>query len=330
MVEQDKKIFVTGATGMVGSHLVKALALRGYAVKASYRTTHPVVEDVEWIHADILDVVALEEALQDTDVVFHCAAIVSFDPSHADSLYKNNVEGTANVVNAALDAGVRQFVHVSSVAAIGGAEGTLITEESQWQYDEIHNDYAKTKHAAEMEVRRGELEGLDVYIANPSIILGNGDWDKGSTALFKKIYNRFPYYTEGVHGFVDVMDVVDVLVRFLEKPSSALKGQRFILNAGNISYKHLFDLMAKGFSVPGPDKKVTPLMAGIVWRLSYLKGKLTGRSSALTRNSARIAQADIRYDNSKILSALPGFHFQPIEQSIRRICGELEEKYAPA
>ncbi len=327
MIVQDKKILVTGATGMVGSHLVKMLTQKGYSVKATYRTAHPEIAGVDWVQADLLDVIALEEALQNMEVVFHCAAQVSFDPSNANSLYKNNVEGTANIVNASLNAGIQQFIYVSSVAAIGGGEGERITEEAKWNPEEGHNDYSKTKHAAEMEVRRGELEGLDVYIVNPSIIVGNGDWGKGSTELFKKIYNGFPYYTDGIHGFVDVLDVVTVMVHFMENPGQNLKGQRFILNGSNISYKNLFDLIAKGFSVPKPSKKVTPLMAGIVWRLSYLKGKLTGKPSMLTRNSAKIAQSDIQYDNTKILNAIPSFHFQQIQQSITRICAELREKY---
>lgn len=327
MIVQDKKILVTGATGMVGSHLVNMLIQKGYSVNAIYRITHPDIAGVDWIQADLLDVIALEEAMQNINVVFHCAAQVSFDPSNANSLYKNNVEGTANIVNASLDAGVQQFIYISSVAAIGGSEGQLITENAKWTSEEVHNDYAKTKHAAEMEVRRGELEGLDVYIVNPSIILGNGDWTKGSTELFKKVYNGFPYYTEGIHGFVDVLDVVLVMIHFMEKPNPDCKGQRFILNGANISYKDLFDWMAKGFSVPQPHKKVTPLMAAIVWRLSYLKGKLTGKPSMLTKNSAKIAQSDIQYDNSKILAAIPDFHFQPTEQSILRICAELKEKY---
>jgi len=327
MTAQDKNILVTGATGMVGSHLVKALVQKGYAVRATYRSAHPEIAGVEWVVADMLDVVALEAEMKDMDTVFHCAAQVSFDPANANSLYKNNVEGTANIVNAALDAGVQQLIYVSSVAAIGASADQIVTEKSAWQQNEIHNDYAKTKHAAEMEVRRGELEGLDVYIVNPSIILGCGDWNTGSTELFKKIYEGFPYYTEGVHGFVDVMDVVDVMVYFLEKPSDALKGERFILNSENITYKQLFDFIAKGFSVAEPQKKVTPLMAGIVWRLSYLKGKLTGKPSMLTKNSARVAQSDIRYDNAKILSAMPDFRFRAIEKSVVRICGELREKY---
>lgn len=328
MTTQDNRILVTGATGMVGSHLAKILTQKGCTVRATYRTQHPEIAGVEWIQADILDVLALEVAMESIDVVFHCAAMVSFDPSKSQALYKNNVEGTANMVNAALDANVQKFIYVSSVAAIGGGNGDLISETTTWQAKEEHNDYAKTKYAAEMEVRRGELEGLhEVYIVNPSIILGSGDWTTGSTELFKKVYEGFPYYTEGVHGFVDVADVVDVMVSFLEKNDVALSGQRFILNGANIAYKGLFDLIAEAFSVPKPFKKVTPLIASIVWRLSYLKGKITGKPSMLTKNSAKIAQSNIQYDNAKILSALPDFRFRPIDKSINRICQELKAKY---
>lgn len=327
MTTKDKKILVTGATGMVGSHLAKELIKLGYQVRATYRQNHPEIVGVEWMQADILDVVALEDAMQDIDIVFHCAAQVSFDPSNANSLYKNNVEGTANVVNAALDAKIEKFIYVSSVAAIGASADNIISENAPWQQNEIHNDYAKTKHAAEIELRRGELEGLSVYIVNPSIILGCGDWNGGSTELFKKIYQGFPYYTEGIHGFVDVQDVVSVMLSFLEEKNEQLNGQRFLLNGENVSYKYLFDLIADGFGVLKPHKKVSPLLAAIVWRLSYLKGKLTGKPSMLTKNSAKIAQSDIQYDNSKILAALPGFRFQSLEKTVHRICQELKTKY---
>ena len=327
MFSKEQKILVTGGTGMVGSHLIKELTQKGYSVRATYRSKHQECKEVEWVQADILDVVALEDAFVAIDVVIHCAAQVSFDPSNASSLLKNNVEGTANVVNAAIDAEVKKFIYVSSVAAIGAAADQMITEDSPWARNEIHNDYAETKHAAEMEVRRGELEGLNVFIVNPSIILGCGDWNSGSTELFKKIYHRFPYYTEGIHGFVDVMDVVTILIAFLEDQNNHLQGERFILNGKNITYKELFDLIADGFPVPKPTKKVTPFLAGIVWRLSYLKGKITRKPSMLTKNSARIAQSDIQYDNKKILAAFPDFNFQPIEKTVKRICDELKKKY---
>jgi dihydroflavonol-4-reductase len=323
---KDKNILVTGATGLVGSELTRRLSQLGYRVKALYHQTKATdLPNVIWSQCDILDVIGLEEIMQNVNIVFHCAALVSFDPSKAKTIHKLNVTGTANVVDAAVDANVETFIHVSSVAAIGSLNNGNISENEKWDPKAGHNAYAKSKRGAEFEVLRGQAEGMKVHIVNPTIILGNGDWDKGSSELFKKVYNGFPYYTEGVHGFVDVADVVSALIALMETDTKS--GERYILNGANISYKKLFDLIAEKFGVAKPNKKVSKWQAAIIWRLAYLKAKLTNTHAMLTKETAHTAQAIITYDNHKILEALPDFQFQPIEQSIARICTEFRQKY---
>ncbi|WP_191967898.1 NAD-dependent epimerase/dehydratase family protein [Rhizosphaericola mali] len=323
---KDKNILVTGATGLVGSELIRRLSQLGYRVNALFHQSKPIdLPNVTWNSCDILDVIELEDIMQNIDIVFHCAALVSFDPSKAKTIHQLNVTGTANVVNAAVDAHVKTFIHVSSVAAIGSLVDGNILENEKWDPKAGHNAYAKSKRAAEFEVLRGQAEGLKVHIVNPTIILGNGDWNKGSSELFKKVYNGFPYYTEGVHGFVDVADVVNVMISLMKTDTKS--GERYILNGANISYKKLFDLIADKFGVARPNKKVSNWQAAIIWRLAYIKAKLTGTHAMLTKETAHTAQAIITYNNHKILEALPDFQFQPIEQSIERICGEFRQKY---
>lgn len=317
---------VTGATGLVGGELTRRLSQLGYQVKALYHQSKPIdLPNVTWCQCDILDVIELEDIMQNMDIVFHCAALVSFDPSKAKTIHQLNVIGTANVVNTAIDAQVTTFIHVSSVAAIGSLLNGNISENEKWDAKAGHNAYAKSKRAAEFEVLRGQAEGLKVHIVNPTIILGNGDWNKGSSEIFKKVYQGFPYYTEGVHGFVDVADVVTVMIALMETDTPS--GERYILNGANISYKKLFDLIADNFGVAQPNKKVTKWQAAFIWRLVYLKAKLTGTHAMLTKETAHTAQAVITYNNLKILQALPDFQFQPMEQSITRICGEFRLKY---
>ena len=213
-------ILVTGASGLVGSQLVKELMKTGKKVKALYRSSIPVIEgadNIEWVRGDILDVVALEEAMVGVQQVYHCAAIVSFNPKNKAALHQTNVEGTANVVNACLNANIQKLVFVSSVAALGRIrEDTPINETMNWSEETSNSEYGKTKYFAEMEVWRGIGEGLDAVIVNPVIILGSGDWEKGSSELFKSAYDEFPWYTEGSGGFVDVVDVVKAMILLME------------------------------------------------------------------------------------------------------------------
>lgn len=327
-VEPNPKesILVTGATGLVGSQILKQLDANAYNIIGLARNPPENLDrGIQWIQCDLLDVVALEDALKGVNSVYHCAGLVSFDPKMKEKIYKTNVEGTANLINASIKSGVQKLLHVSSVAAIGEAKGehTVIHEKLEWNGHGV-SDYAKSKHLAEIEVWRGLCEGLSSVIINPSIIIGPGDWNTGSTAMFKSVYDRFPWYTEGVHGFVDVQDVARVAIELMQ---SSIVAERFIVNGANISYKELFDDIADGFSVPRPAKKVTPFLAEIVWRIKYVKSKLLGVSSILNKNTARTALAVCEYDTSKLRKALPGFNYRPIKETIIETCQALKEKY---
>ena len=189
-------ILVTGATGLVGSHLIKALVAQGRTVRALYRSEIPATPEasaIEWFKADILDIVALEEAMVGVQQVYHCAAIVSFTAKNKSALQHTNIEGTANIVNACLNAGVEKLLFVSSVAALGRIrEDQAINETMNWSEETSNSEYGKSKYLAEIEVWRGMGEGLNVVVVNPVIILGPSDWKKGSTAIFKSAYDEFP------------------------------------------------------------------------------------------------------------------------------------------
>ena len=323
----NKKILVTGAAGLVGSELVKQLLEKGYKVTAichstSLNITHPNLTAQQ---CDILDTVGLEEIMQGITHVYHCAAIVSFEPKDKYRLLKINVEGTANVVNACLDAGVQKLVHVSSVAALGRIRnGEVVNEQMNWSEETSNSVYGKSKYLGELEVWRGIGEGLQALIVNPSIILGGNNWDNGSAALFKTAYDEFKWYTEGISGFVDVSDVARAMILLM---NSKISGQRFILSAENLSYKEIFSSIAKCFGKKPPPKKVSPFMAEIVWRLEAIKAGFTGKKHLLTKETARTAQATVYFDNSKILNELPGFNFTPVAISIAHTCATLKEKY---
>lgn len=175
-----------------------------------------------------------------------------------------------------------------------------------------------------MEVWRGIGEGLNAVIVNPVIILGAGDWNSGSTAIFKSAYDEFPWYTEGMSGFVDVADVVAAMIALMKSDISA---QRFIVSGANLPYRSVFTLIAKAFGKRPPHKKVSAWMAAIVWRIEAIKSRFTKKSPLLTKETAKTARAKVQFNNTKLLKAIPGFQYTAIEESITRICATLKTKY---
>jgi len=319
-------ILVTGATGLLGTELIQQLSSQNKAVKALYRNTPPTFSHptLEWVEGDIMDIVFLEELMENIDTVYHCAGLVSFSPKDIERLYKINVEGTANVVNACLNCGIKKLVHVSSVASIGRMPNSAVIDENTvWNSGDKNSEYAKSKHNGEMEVWRGVAEGLNAVIVNPSIILGAGDWNVGSTKIFKTVYNEFAWYSSGVNGFVDVQDVASVMILLME---SDIVNQRFILNADNLAYKDLFTSIAKCWNKKPPYKEVTPFIAAIVWRLERLKSFFGDKSPLVTKETVTTALEKYYYKNDKLLNALPEFKYQHTEGSISRICKELTSK----
>lgn len=315
-------ILVTGGTGLVGSHLINALLENGETVKALYRSEVPFLhKNLNWIQGDILDVVLLEEAMQDVQQVYHCAAIVSFQGSDVREMFKVNVEGTANVVNAALNMDVEKLCYVSSVAALGRIRNNVpIDEDMNWTEETSNSNYGKSKYYAELEVWRGVNEGLNAVIVNPVIILGEGDWMQGSSAIFRSAFKQFPWYTNGVSGFVDVKDVVKAMIALMK---SNINAQRFILSEGNHTYKEIFSLIAKHFNKKPPYKEATKFLSGLVWRLEGIKGMFAGTKPLLTRETAATAQAMANFNNAKLFKFLPAFSYTPIEETIKRVCKHL-------
>lgn len=320
-------ILITGATGLLGSHLLKQLAKNNNSIVALYNKNKPSGELEKlatWKQVDILDIVALEEVMQNVQQVYHCAAIVSFNPKEKKILHQLNIEGTKNIVNACINANVDKLLHVSSVAALERYTGeNLISEKSSWNEISKNSEYGKTKFLSEMEVWRGIGEGLNAVIVNPSVILGAANWNNGSTAIFKNCYNEFPWYTNGSNGFVDVDDCARAMILLM---NSNIIGERFILNGWNITFKKLFDEIAKGFNKKPPHKKVTPLIAAIAWRVERLKCLFTGKNPLLTKETATSAQANVAFNNNKFLQQFPQFEYTQFEKSISNICTKLANK----
>ena len=320
-------ILVTGGAGLLGNELITQLLAQGKQVKAIYNNS-PLADfksvNLTQLQCNILDVVGLEEAMKDVEEVYHCAAIVTFNPKRKMEMFKINIEGTANIVNAALDAGIKKMVYVSSVAALGRIrEDEPINETMNWTEETSNSNYGQSKYLAELEVWRGIGEGLNAVMVNPVIILGAGDWNGGSSKIFQSVYNEFPWYADGTTGFVDVRDVSTAMIQLMD---SDITAQRFILSAENKSYREVFNLIAKAFGKKPPYKKVTPLIAKIVWRLEAIKSFFTKQDPLVTRETAITALAKVRFDNDKLKKFMPGFTYRKIETTIADTCAAMLQK----
>ena len=327
-------ILLTGATGFLGAYLLRELVQQGYRIRATRRANsrlnlvQPYLDhaQVSWVECDMLDLLALDEAMQGVDRVVHAAAMVSFSLSDRRQMMRVNQEGTANIVNLCLEHGIEKLCHVSSIAAIGRAEsGYDVTEDTDWQPGNHKGYYELSKHLAEMEVWRGIAEGLTAVMVNPSIILGAGYWEQGSPELFEKVATGLKFYATGRTGFVDVRDVARATVSLLE---SEVDNARFILNGDNLPYRTLFDTTADALGRDRPSVKVTPLIAETVWRLEWFRSKFTGKKPLITKETARHSRRSYTYDGSRILTALPDFDYTPIEQTIRDTAAVYQESRA--
>ena len=323
-------ILVTGGTGFVGSHLLYHLVKDGKRVNAIKRSSSSMMliqkvfssknaenlfENINWIEADVLDIFSLIKAFEGISEVYHAAAAVSFDPAGKKLMMQTNVEGTANVVNAALEKKLRKLCFISSIAALGRTPATKpIDEDTHFSSSVNPSTYSISKYESEREIWRGIHEGLNAVIVNPSVILGLGDWNNGSSKLFQTVYDKLMFYTTGSNGFVDVNDVAKAMVLLME---SDLTNDRFIISAENLKYKQLFSMIAEALKVPPPRYKAGVLLSAAYWRALKAKALITGKQPLVTKETAHTAQQHSRYNNSKFLNQFD-FSYVSIQQSIKQ------------
>lgn len=328
-------ILVTGGTGLVGSHLLFKLVNNNTSVRAIYRRAHKLksvkkvfsyyTDDVDtlynkidWVEANINDVPSLEPAFVDVTHVYHCAAFISFEPDKYRELRKINITGTSNIVNLCVSNTIKKLCYISSIAAIGSEphEDTLVTEKTEWNPEDDNSVYAITKYGAEMEVWRGTQEGVDAVIVNPGIILGPGFWKGGgSGSLFKQIHKGLKFYPKGTSAYVDVWNVVDCMTELM---NSALKNERYILTAENVSFKIFQAKVAKALHVNPPRKEASSFLLSAVWRLDWLTHKLFGKRRKLSKQMAKSMSSKTVFDNSKLKKDL-SFNFNSIDDSITEV-----------
>lgn len=321
-------IAVTGANGLLGSFIVRQLyetqtpfvALKRKASDTSLLAD--LNQHISWRDADLLDPVSLHEALYDVKGVIHTAALVSFNPRDSQKLYAINVEGTKNVVDACLISGVERLLHVSSVAAFGRKKNQpVITEKNQWIESSLNTHYGETKYKAELEVFRGQEEGLNTVIVNPSVILARGNWLKSSARLFNYAWKERPFYTGGSFNYVDVRDATNLILSLYQ---SSYSGERFILNGGTVPIKIFFDTTASLFNKQGPRMKVSKSVLSVVAGMESVRSFIFGTEPLITRETARLADTHFIFDNQKVTKAM-NYQFRSMENTLQW-CAEFYRK----
>ena len=263
----------------------------------------------------------MEIAFTDIEYVYHCAALISFDPKDEDALRKTNIEGTANMVNFSIARNIKKFCFVSSIAALGdlAAHETYITEETDWNPEKPHSDYAISKYGAEMEVWRGLQEGLDVIIINPGVILAPiavaKIFNQGSTELYSRVANGLSFYTLGSTGFITANDVVKIGFELMK---SNIKNERFTLIAENIIFKDILNTIAEALNAKRPTIHATPLFMNFLWTANWISSILFFQKRSITKATAKASYSTNLYSNEKIKTAL-GTVFYDVHQYVKEV-----------
>lgn len=295
-------ILITGAKGFVGSAIAEALHAQGTPFTALLRkNTQQYAMREGWEtpvrYADVNDPQALLEAFSGIDTIIHTAAVVSFQPEDRELMLKVNGEGTANVVNMALEAGVRRVIHLSSVAALDRHDGgPVVTLKDRWPESRPNTSYGESKFAAEREVWRGQAEGLEVAVLYPSLILGAGDFDGHNTpSLWRMAAKERGFYPEGSTGLVAKEDVIEAVMAVLKQDTD---GDRYLLNAANLSWREVLTLIAESIGKKPPTRSVPRWQSALLWPVEKVRANLAGAKPLITKESHRNVQASFRYDGA--------------------------------
>lgn len=323
---------VTGATGIIGSHVVLELLNRGQEVKAcrraesnleavrqlfAYYGHEQLFGRIQWVEADVTDVFSLEEAMDGVTHVYHCAGLVSFRRHDRQRLMQINDTGTANVVTACLTKGITALCHVSSIGTINNLDHKEALHEGVfWKTSGHESDYAISKYNGERQVWRGMEEGLSAVIVNPGVVLAPGFWDRSSSRLFVTCYKGSRFYTEGTTGYVAAADVAHTMVELV---SQHCFGQRYILVEGTYSFRHILTAIHRGLGRPVPSVRATRLAMNLGRLAESFFGFFTGREPRLTQPVVDAAFRKHRYSTDKIRKQL-NYQFKPVDQAIDEAC----------
>ncbi len=316
------KVFVTGSTGFLGSHVARALLRRGdelrLLVRGSSRLDNIADVKAERVVGDLRDIESLKRGMSGCEVVFHVAADYRLWAVKGRELYDSNVEGTRNMLQAAKEVGVRRLVYTSSVATMGfGNNGRLTDENSPVTLSNMIGDYKRSKFMAEqlvMEVARG---GQNVVMVNPTTPIGERDIKPTPTGriIVDFLKRKFPAYVDTGLNLLDVLDCAEGHLLALEK---ARPGERYILGGENLTLKQILDKLAAITGLPSPKIELPYAVAyatGVVDTL--VTGKLRRREPRVTLDAVRMGRKKMFVSSAKAEREL-GWTAGPVDDALRR------------
>lgn len=281
-----------------------------------------IQNQINWSTCDLQDIFELEDIIQNVDSVIHSAAVVSFQPKDAELMHQVNVVGTRDIINLSLEHKISRFVHISSIAALGRHKNDkAIDEEVEWQDSPYNTLYGISKQMAEREVWRGQAEGLEVCILNPSLILGAGYWDTGSPALFEQMHKGNPFYPTGSTGIVDVRDVAHLAILAM---ASDISGQRYIISSENISYRSILDNIATALHQKKPKIKLTKALIALLWRADAFLSLLSNRKRLATKETLASSSRNAQYIADKSIKTF-NYSYITSNQTISQSCASYLE-----
>lgn len=315
------KVFITGATGLIGSEIAKQLITKGYDIVAIRRASSSLTllsdaaSMIEWHTADLFDTEVLYELIGGVDYVIHCAGVIS--EGNVDQMYNVNVDGTANIVNACIASDIKKLVHFSSISALGKSKnGSLVSETTKWEDGPQNSKYGESKMLGEREVWRGIAEDLSAVILNPSVVLGVGDGQSGSSVILPLIAQGPKRYLEGGTGFVDVIDVAALAIAAME---SDIVAKRYVVSGYNKSFRELMTDVATSLGVDAPVIPMKKSFLNIMSNLDAIASFVLRRERKFTKTMVMQATRTMVYDNA--LSKFDfNFSYTPWEETIERLC----------
>ncbi len=339
-------IFVTGGTGLIGSHLLFWL-LKESNIQKIIATKRPTsnlnnvkkvfsyytdnVEEyfskIEWIDVDLLNYSELIQIFESKEIstVYHCVGFISYYKYEKKLLYEGNVKTTENIVKCSLKKNIKKLIYVSSIASLGESkDNVIITEDFNFSAEDESILYSRYKYLAELEVWKGINEGLNAVIINPSVVLGPGFWEtKGVGMVLKMIYKGFNLYTEGVTGFVDVRDVVKIMIMLV---NSDISGERYIVSEGNYTFKEILIKIIECFGKKNRVKKANLFFLKILAQSGIFLWIIFRKKTVITPQNLSLAFKRCFYSNEKIKKAL-NYNFIPIDETIKFIVERFKEDH---
>jgi dihydroflavonol-4-reductase len=315
------KVAVTGATGFIGSAVVRKLLAQGREVRALVEPGADARNldalNVDRMTCDVCDPASVAKGLSGCDTLYHLAAIYKLWTPRPERIYRVNVEGTTTVLLAAAAKKVRRVVHTSSIAAVGLVDGGLANEETEFNLFPIANPYILSKWMSERVALRFAEGGLPVVVVNPAFPFGPGDVGPTPTGRIVLAHLRGEVPGYGPGGFCAI-DVDDCAEGHLLAEEKGRVGERYILGNHNVTFKEFSDLVCKVGGLPKVRLRLPEtLAAGIAFGMEVWADRVSHEEPPATYRAARYAMRRSFFDNTKAKREL-GLPSRPLEETVRR------------